>query len=73
MGLIGLRAVGTFYRIQIINEGSIIYDGTAPNGMFRKRHYVKPGVMNYLAPVLLKLLPNGFETRIWQKIKEGTD
>jgi hypothetical protein len=44
----------------------------ALRGMFRKRHYVKPGVMNYLAPVLLKLLPNGLETRIWQKIKEGT-
>ena len=40
----------------------------ALRGMFRKRHYVKPGVMNYLAPVLLKLLPNGLETRIWQKI-----
>lgn len=45
----------------------------ALRGMFRKRHYVKPGVMNYLAPVLLKLLPNGLETRIWQKIKERTD
>ena len=40
----------------------------ALRGMFRKRHYVKPGVMNYLAPILLKLLPNGLETRIWQKI-----
>lgn len=45
----------------------------ALRGMFRKRHYVKPGVMNYLAPILLKLLPNGLETRIWQKIKERTD
>ena len=40
----------------------------ALRGMFRKRHYVKPGVTNYLAPVLLKLFPNGLETRIWQKI-----
>ena len=41
----------------------------ALRGMFRKRHYVKPGAMNYLAPILLKLLPNGLETRIWQKLK----
>ena len=40
----------------------------ALRGMFRKRHYVKPGVMNYLAPLLLKLLPNSLETRIWQKL-----
>ena len=40
----------------------------ALRGMFRKRHYVKPGVMNYLAPLLLKLLPNILETRIWQKL-----
>ena len=40
----------------------------ALRGMFRKRHYVKPGLMNYLAPILLKLLPNRLETCIWQKM-----
>ena len=40
----------------------------ALRGMFRKRHYVKPGLMSYLAPLLLKLLPNWLETRIWQKM-----
>lgn len=40
----------------------------ALRGMFHKRHYVKPGLMNYLAPLLLKLLPNWLETRIWQRL-----
>ena len=40
----------------------------ALRGVFRKRHYVKPGLMNYLAPILLKLLPNRLETCIWQKM-----
>ena len=40
----------------------------ALRGMFRKRHYVKPGVMNHLLPLLVKLLPNSLETRIWQKL-----
>lgn len=41
----------------------------ALRGMFRHRHYVKPGAMNYLVPLLVKLLPNRFETHIWQKLK----
>ena len=41
----------------------------ALRGMFRRRHYVKPGIMNYLVPPLVKLLPNRLETRIWQKLK----
>ena len=40
----------------------------ALSGMFRRRHYVKPGIMNYLLPLLIHLLPNRLETRIWQKI-----
>ena len=40
----------------------------ALRGMFRKRHYVKPGLMNYLVPILIKLLPNRLETRIWQRL-----
>ena len=40
----------------------------ALRGMFRKRRTVKPGLMNYLAPLLIRLLPNRLETRIWQKI-----
>ena len=41
----------------------------ALRGMFRHRHYVKPGIMNYLVPILVKLLPNRLETHIWQKLK----
>ena len=41
----------------------------ALRGMFRHRHYVKPGAMNYLVPLLVKLLPNRLETHIWQKLK----
>ena len=40
----------------------------ALRGMFRKRRTVKPGLMNYLAPLLIRLLPNRLETHIWQKI-----
>ena len=40
----------------------------ALRGMFRRRHYVKPGLMNYLVPFLVKLLPNRLETRIWTKL-----
>ena len=41
----------------------------ALRGMFRHRHYVKPGAMNYLVPLLVKLLPNRLETHIWKKLK----
>lgn len=41
----------------------------ALRGMLRRRHVVKPGVMNYILPVLINLLPNSLETRIWQKVK----
>ena len=41
----------------------------ALRGMFRHRHYVKPGAMNYLVPLLVKLLPNHLETHIWKKLK----
>lgn len=41
----------------------------ALRGMLRRRHVVKPGVMNFILPVLIKLMPNGLETRIWQKVK----
>lgn len=40
----------------------------ALRGMFRHRHYVKPGAMNYLVPLLVKLLPNRLETHIWKKL-----
>ncbi|MBR4505355.1 MAG: SDR family NAD(P)-dependent oxidoreductase [Bacteroidales bacterium] len=36
-------------------------------GMLRKRHVVKPGLMNYCLPVLIKLLPNWLEMKIWNK------
>ena len=37
----------------------------ALRGMLHKRHVVKPGVMNYCLPVLIKLLPNKLELMIW--------
>lgn len=40
----------------------------ALRGMFRKKHYVKPGAMNYYLPVLLKLLPNNIEIKIWKRL-----
>ena len=41
----------------------------ALRGMFRRRHYVKPGLTNYLVPLLIHLLPNRLETRLWMKFK----
>ncbi len=42
----------------------------AIRGMLRKRHYVKPGAMNYYLPVLIKLLPNWLEMKIWNKFRK---
>ena len=42
----------------------------AIRGMLHKRHYVKPGAMNYYLPVLIKLLPNWLEMKIWNKFKD---
>ena len=39
----------------------------ALRGMFHKRHYVKPGAMNYYLPLLIKLLPNSLELHIWKQ------
>lgn len=39
----------------------------ALRGMFHKRHYVKPGAMNYYLPPLIKLLPNWLELKIWKR------
>ena len=41
----------------------------AIRGMLHKRHYVKPGAMNYYLPVLIKLLPNCLEMWIWNKFR----
>ena len=41
----------------------------ALRGMLRRRHVVKPGLMNYLLPILIKLLPNWLETKIWNRTK----
>ncbi len=41
----------------------------ALHGMLHNRHVVKPGTMNYIVPVLIKLLPNRLETKIWCKVK----
>ena len=39
----------------------------ALNCMLRRRHVVKPGAMNYIVPLLIKLLPNSIEQKIWNK------
>lgn len=39
----------------------------ALRGMLHRRHVVKPGAMNYYLPVMIKLLPNWLETRIWNR------
>ena len=39
----------------------------ALRGMLRRRHVVKPGIMNYLLPLLIRLLPNPIEKKIWNK------
>lgn len=42
----------------------------ALRGMLRRRHVVKPGVMNYCLPVLIKLLPNKLELKIWDRFND---
>lgn len=40
----------------------------ALRGMLRRRRIVKPGAMNYILPLLIKLLPNRLEQKIWNKL-----
>ena len=42
----------------------------ALRGMLHKRHVVKPGVMNYCLPALIKLLPNQLELKIWDRFND---
>ena len=42
----------------------------AIHGMVRKRHVVKPGAMNYYLPVIIKLLPNALEMKIWNSVNK---
>ena len=42
----------------------------AIRGMLRKKHVVKPDAMNYYLPILIKLLPNSLEMKIWNKFKK---
>lgn len=42
----------------------------ALRGMLRHRQVVKPGVTNYCLPVLIKLLPNWLETKIWNRFRQ---
>lgn len=44
----------------------------ALRGMLHRRQVVKPGLMNYCLPVLIKLLPNWLEIRIWNKLKTNS-
>lgn len=41
----------------------------ALRGMLHRKHVVKPGAMNYYLPVLIKLMPNRLEMKIWNKLK----
>lgn len=40
----------------------------ALRGMWHRRHWVKPGAMNYYLPLLVKLLPNWLEDLVWRKL-----
>ena len=40
----------------------------ALRGMLCRRRVVKPGVVNYILPLLIKLLPNGLKQKIWNKL-----
>ncbi|MBP5527459.1 MAG: SDR family NAD(P)-dependent oxidoreductase [Bacteroidales bacterium] len=42
----------------------------ALRGMLCRRHVVKPGAMNYYLPVLIKLLPDCLEQKIWKKFNK---
>lgn len=42
----------------------------ALRAMLRGRHVVKPGLTNYILPVLIKLLPNWIEVKIWQSVSK---
>lgn len=44
----------------------------ALRGMLRKRQVVKPGLTNYLLPVLIRLLPNPLEQKIWNSVKKNS-
>lgn len=43
----------------------------AIKGMLRRKQVVKPGVMNYYLPVVIRLLPACIEQRIWNKYKDA--
>ncbi|MCR5821520.1 MAG: SDR family NAD(P)-dependent oxidoreductase [Bacteroidales bacterium] len=45
----------------------------ALRAMLRRRHMVKPGAMNRLLPVLIKMLPNRLELKIWNRLKSPSD
>ena len=42
----------------------------ALRGMLRKRQVVKPGLVNYCLPLLIRLLPNRLEQRIWNRLNK---
>lgn len=42
----------------------------AIRGMLHKQHVVKPGAMNYYLPVLIKLLPECIEMKLWKKFSK---
>ena len=42
----------------------------ALRGMLMRRQEVKPGAMNYIVPVIIRLLPNGIEQRIWNRFRQ---
>ena len=45
----------------------------AIRGMLHRKHVVKPGAMNYYLPVIIKLLPNRLEMKIWNKFNRTPD
>ncbi len=42
----------------------------AVHGMFRRRRSVRPGILNYLVPFLVRVLPNRLVDRIWVALSD---
>lgn len=44
----------------------------ALKGMLRKRHVVKPGAMNYIVPLIIKMMPTRLELWIWNRFNAAS-
>ena len=55
-------AVGLIRTPQRLVRGAL-------RGMLRRRQVVKPGLTNHIVPMLIGLMPNWIETKIWNRVK----